>query len=363
MSEILEYKCPSCGGAIAFDSTLQKMKCPFCETEFEVETLKSYDEVLKKPATDNLHWKPYGADSGSGDWRQGEQQGLYTYSCTSCGAEIVGDETLAATSCPYCQNPVVMQRQFAGSLRPDAVIPFKLDKDAAKAALRAHFKGKWLLPKAFKTEAKLDELKGVYVPFWLFDCDADASVRYKATRTSTWSDSRNIYTKTDFFLVLREGAVGFVRVPVDGSQKADDAYMEALEPYDYGQLVDFQTAYLAGYLADKYDVDADQSAVRAGERVKNSVVEVFASTVQGYATVLPENTSVHLTQGNVSYVLLPVWMLNTRYRDKLYAFAMNGQTGKLVGNLPLDRGKFWGFFAGIFAAVAAIGTALVLLLY
>ena len=130
MQTLQEYKCPCCGGAIAFDSTLQKMKCPFCDTEFEMEALASYDAELQSEKNDDMEWET----AAGGDWQEGETDGLRSYVCKSCGGEIVGDANLAATACPFCGNPVVMMGQFSGALKPDLVIPFKLDKKAAKAA-------------------------------------------------------------------------------------------------------------------------------------------------------------------------------------------------------------------------------------
>lgn len=334
-----EYKCPCCGGAIAFDAGLQKMKCPFCDTEFEVEALKGYDEDLKQEGADSLDWH---TDAGS-QWTEDEANALRSYICHSCGGEIIADENTAATECPYCGNPVVMTEQLKGNLKPDYIIPFKLDKAAAKEGLKKHLLKKFFLPRVFKDENHLDEVKGVYVPFWLFDADADADIRYRATRVSTWSDANYNYTRTSFYSIYRSGALGFEHVPVDGSTVMPDDLMESIEPFDFSQAVDFQTAYLAGYLADKYDVDADQSVERANTRVKQSTEDAFRDTVIGYATVNTEAASIRLKNGSAKYALYPVWLLNTTFRDQKYTFAMNGQTGKFVGNLPTDTGKFWKF--------------------
>ncbi len=353
MAELQEYKCPCCGGGIEFDSDIQKMKCPYCDTEFEMEALAAYDEDLKADRDDDMSWET----AAGSDWQEGEADGLRIYVCESCGGEIVGDETLAATACPFCDNPVVMKGQFAGDLKPDYVIPFKLDKEAAKAALRKHYEGKRLLPKVFKKENHIDEIKGIYVPFWLFDTDADANLRYKATRVRTWSDSNYYYTETSFFSVRRAGTIGFERVPVDGSVKMDDALMESLEPFNFKDAVDFQTAYLSGYLADRYDVDSEKSIERANVRIKKSTENTFASTVQGYATIVPEATNIQLKNGKAKYALYPVWLLNTKWRGNQYVFAMNGQTGKMAGNLPMDKGVFrrwlFGLWGGVSAAVLA----------
>ncbi len=333
MPTLQEYKCPCCGGAIAFDSTLQKMKCPFCDTEFDMETLADYDQALQADQGDRMEWET----SAGQEWSDGEADGLRTYVCKSCGGEIVGDANTAATSCPFCGNPVVMMGQFSGALKPDLVIPFKLDKKAAKAGLQKHLSGKRLLPRVFRSQNHIDEIKGVYVPFWLFDAEADAQIRYQATRVRSWSDSDYDYTETSHYLVHRGGSVAFDHVPVDGSTKMADDLMESIEPYDFSDAVDFKTAYLAGYLADKYDVDAQQSVERANARVKRSTEEAFAATVQGYATVTAESSSIRLRNGRAKYALYPVWLLNTTWQGKQYTFAMNGQTGKFVGDLPVDK--------------------------
>ena len=357
MAVLQEYKCPCCGGAIAFDAGLQKMKCPYCDTEFEMETLSAYDSELSKETADEMEWESTAADA----WQ--EEDGIRSYVCKSCGGEIVGDNNTAATSCPFCGNPVVMMEQFSGSLKPDRVIPFKLDKKAAISALKEHYKGKKLLPKVFKEENHLHEIQGIYVPVWLFDAEAEADVRFKATQVRAWSDSRYDYTQTSYFALSRSGQLAFSCIPVDGSTKMDDAMMESIEPYDFSQAVDFQTAYLAGYFADKYDVTAEDSIQRANERIKRSTEEAFASTAKGYTSVTPEFSSVRLQKGQTRYALYPVWLLNTKWNGKLYTFAMNGQTGKMVGDLPMDKAAYIKWFAGIMAGVSAAAFALSYLLW
>lgn len=359
MSDLQEYKCPCCGGAIEFNSEIQKMKCPFCDTEFEMDVLKSFDEDLKSDTTDDMSW-----DSTAGsEWGNGETDGLRSYVCKSCGGEIVGDENTAATACPYCGNPIVMMGQFSGALKPDYVIPFKLDKKAAMDKLNKHFQGKKLLPKVFKEAYHIQEVKGVYVPYWLFDTDASARMRFKATKVSTWSDSRYDYTRTDYYSVVRGGSLGFEHVPVDGSSKMDDTLMESLEPYDFKDAVSFQTAYLAGYVADKYDVDAQASIERANARVKNSTEAAMRSTVDGYSSIETESSSIRLQNGTAKYALYPVWLLNTTWNGNQYVFAMNGQTGKFVGDLPMDKSLATKYFFKATGIVAAIAFAVQLLIW
>ena len=155
MAELHEFKCPCCDGALSFDSRSQKMECPYCGTEFDVATIQSYNEELNSQRPDEMNWNV----SNGGAWQEGETEGLRVYTCNSCGGEVVGDETTGATSCPFCGNPVVMTGQFAGNMKPDYVIPFKLDKKAAMAALKNHYSGKRLLPKIFKEQNHIEEIK------------------------------------------------------------------------------------------------------------------------------------------------------------------------------------------------------------
>ena len=367
----MEYKCPACGGALEFDPAIQKMKCPYCDSVYSMEELAGKDEQLNTAAgavqtgpdgepmnpedavplpEDQLNWN---TDAGS-EWDSGETAGMKVYVCNSCGGEIVGDESMAATSCPFCGNPVVVMGNFTGALKPDLVIPFKLDKKAAKDALRMHAKSKKMAPKLFSDEQHLDEIKGIYVPYWLFDSSADVKLRFRATRSRAWSDRNYNYVETEEYLVDRGGSMSFEAVPADGSSKMDDTLMESIEPFDVSEAVPFQTAYLAGYLADKYDVTAEQSVDRANERIRKTAEMTFAEQVHGYETVILDSSSIQLRDSRVRYALYPVWLLNTSWKGGKYTFAMNAQTGKFVGDLPVDKGAYWKYlllYGGIFAVV------------
>ena len=344
-------KCPCCGGSIEWNSTAQSLKCPYCDTEFDLETIQGYNQDLSLDVPDDMSWNP---EPGN-EWSPEEAAKVQLFVCQSCGGEILGDKSMAATSCPYCGNAVVVPSQFRGDLRPDFVIPFKKSKEEAKAAYMEHLRGKKFLPKVFSDENHIDEIKGIYVPFWLFDAKAEASARYKATRTRVWQDREYNYTETSFYSVARAGSLDFDHVAIDGSSKMPDDMMESIEPFDFDEAMDFNTAYLAGYLADRYDVTADESIDRANYRIKETTEQEFRKTVQGYETVTPEYTSVRLRDSRASYALYPVWILNTTWQGERYTFAMNGQTGKFVGDLPLDKGAYARSFV-----LTAVGTAVVI---
>ena len=161
-------------------------------------------------------------------------------------------------------------------------------------------------------------------------------------------------TDTQHYLVRRAGSVTFKKIPVDASSKMPDENMDSIEPFDYQALKPFSNAYLPGFLADQYDVSVEQSASRADTRCKASCESALRSTVTGYTTCTPETQTVRIRRGQVQYALLPVWMLHTKWKGKDYLFSMNGQTGKLTGDLPVSWGRFWAYFAGIAGGLAAV---------
>ncbi len=376
-SQITNYKCPACTGPLHFVGASGKLECDFCGGKYdvaEIESLYADKEAKAVEATEKANekaeqnrqkmadmeaegWDTSGLNS---DWGA-EADGMKAYNCPSCGAELICDASTAATSCPYCGNPAVVPGQFSGALKPDYVIPFKLSKEDAVAALKKHYKGKPLLPKAFTNGNHIQEIQGVYVPFWMFDGMAEGSVDYEGQKIRFYETSTEKVTATEHYEVRRGGSIAFEKVPVDASSKMPDDHMDSIEPYDYADLKPFSTAYLPGFLADKYDVSVENSRDRADTRCAASLEMALRRTASEYDTCLPLNQSIRLKRGKVHYALLPVWMLHTKWNGKDFLFAMNGQTGKLVGDLPTDMGKFWGIFAGIAASISAVMTLFIML--
>lgn len=362
-SQISNYQCPACTGPLRFDGASGRLVCDYCGSSFSVQEIEAlyrekdeaaagaYAQAQQQPAENEQQWA-----AAQTDWSA--EQGLCVYNCPSCGAELVCDQTTAATSCPYCGNPSIVPGQLASLLKPDCVIPFKLSKEDAKAALKKYYHGKKLLPRAFSDNNHIEEIQGVYVPFWLFDGAVDADLSFRATRVATARHGDTITTTTDHFRVRRAGTVAFSKIPVDASSKMPDAHMDAIEPFDYRELKPFSNAYLPGFLANKYDVDAQSCYKRADERAANTAVDLLSQSVSGYSTCVPDGQNIRLRRGRAHYALLPVWMLSTRWNGKNYLFAMNGQTGKLIGDLPVSSGKALAWFAGIALPLMALMTLL-----
>ena len=345
MPVLQEYKCPQCGGDVEFNPGVQRMKCPWCDTEFDPEAM---DEMSREEnGCDQMDWEEAPSDT----WQEGEAE---AFVCQSCGGEIITDSTTSATVCPWCSGPVIMKGNVSGALKPDSVIPFKLTREDAKEALKKHISSKKLVPKVFLSKNRIEEIRGVYVPFWIFDADASGSASYRTTTTRMWIRGEWRITETCHYSVRRGGDMSFRAIPVDGSSKLANDITESIEPFDLNEAKPFSTAYLSGFLADKYDVEADSCIPRVNDRVKKSMEDALRSTVIGYSSVIPEHSSVRLSNTRVKYALFPVWLLNTRWQDKTYTFAMNAQTGRFVGDLPLDKKAWWKWFLGVSLSSSAV---------
>lgn len=355
---VIEYKCPCCNAGLVFGDETQKLTCEYCDNTFDIDTVRAFNENLDGYTQEDFSWE----ELPNREWSDAEQQSMRLFECPSCGGEIITDENTAATFCPYCDNPTILPGRLNGGLKPDAVIPFRTGKEDAQAAFLRLCKGKPLLPKEFTTSQRVEKITGIYVPFWLYDCDAAFEGSYKATRIHRWSDSRYNYVKTDHFLLRRGADASFTGIPMDGSQKMDDTFMESIEPYDYSQLTDFDTAYLSGYLADKYDVPSENGKDRIQQRVDRSISGQMQASLLGYATVLPTARNLKINHSKARYVLLPVWLLNTRYQDKIYTFAMNGQTGKMTGSFPICPKRSAAWFSGICAGVTLLAALVQIML-
>ncbi len=376
-TQITNYKCPACTGPLHFVGESGRLECDYCGSTYDIAQIeamyakddaKAEEAMAAQAEKDGAASADAAAEAGwdyssvGSDWGA-DSQSMIAYNCPSCGAELICEETTAATCCPYCGNPAIVPGKLGGNaLKPDYIIPFKLDKQAAIAALKKHYQGKKLLPKSFTESNHLEEIKAIYVPFWLFDGQGDGDISYHATRSFSAQEGDYLVTTTEHYNVRRVGNVSFERIPVDASSKMPDDYMDSIEPFDYSELQPFSTAYLPGFLADKYDVLAEDCAVRADQRATQTTIDALSDTVSGYESCTPTSSEIQLRRGQVKYALCPVWMLNTKWNGKDYMFAMNGQTGKMVGDLPVSKGKFWGWFGGVWVLSAAVIALIMLFL-
>ncbi len=328
MSQVMTFKCPSCGGYLVFDPGKQKFQCPYCGGE--------YDEgELKEPS----HQRKQTAEKA----RQTEKSasaGMRSYHCSMCGAEIVTDATTAATRCYYCHSPVVLNDRLSDEFSPDGVIPFKLDKKAAEAQFKAFIKKKKFVKRDFFSQAQMEDFSGVYYPYWSCDIAGEGSFDGEGTRVSVTNTPRETVTVTRYFSVHREGRLSFRQMIRKALNKADRQLSDGIHPYVFEDVKPYEAGYLSGFLAEKRDVpreDAESSLVQEAnsyaERMFTSVDNNF-NTLHGHASFTPD-------QVKMKYLLLPAWVLTYKHHadGETYYYMMNGQTGRVCGKLPLNKVK------------------------
>ncbi len=344
MANVTEQKCASCGAPLQFDPESGKLVCRNCGSvqdipeEFKTQevSLEGLDfAALQEQATDE------------------HAESVPIYNCVSCGAEIIAPAEQFATTCPYCGNNVVLTDKVSGKLRPDGVVPFHIDAKQLPGAVNDFYKGKVLLPKNFFSESTMGKVTGVYVPFWIFNGNVDGLMRFRGERSSTHRQGDYVITKTDYYQLTRNVDLGFKDVPVDASGRVADSLADSLEPFDIADSRPFDMRYLAGFTADRFDQEKDDVAQRAVDRMTTSAERAVRGTVSGYSNVTRTGGSLtaHLS---ARYMLLPMYLFSILYEGKNYSFAVNGQTGKVVGELPISKSLSRRYFLVRFGAAAAV---------
>ena len=361
--EVFSTKCPTCNAKIPFDPKTQKWVCDYCGGSFTAEQIKSFEEAAKANQ-DTEENKEYANATHNYDVEiknqatEDESSGEYNddldlYTCNNCGAQIVADKNTSATFCVYCGGYTLIKDRLTGHFKPQYIIPFQTTKEDAKEEYIKYIKSRTFVPNKFKSAENIEKITGVYIPFWTYDADIRIKKTGTGTKVRTWISGNYEYTEYSDYQFVRDLIESFDDVPVDGSEKFNDDLMDSIEPFDYTKKQPFDPRYLSGFLAEKYDVDKNKAYVRAQLRMVNTTNKAVDTSIS-YSSFNVASSDVSEDKGEVLYWLLPVWMLNTKYNDKMYQFAMNGESKKVVGNFPIDNKKVFKMTAAIFAIVFAI---------
>ena len=337
------YKCPNCFMGLRFDAATGKLVCDYCDSTFTVEEVEQA-EKMKQTSDEKAEYIEKGDEMVAAEEMTAEDEmAVYTQVCPNCGATIMGDKETAATFCSFCGNPTLNEAVFSKEKKPSRVIPFKQTTEQAQKAYKDWASKGFLTPKDFCSTSTIEKVTGIYVPFWLYDCDARCDYYAEATKVSTRKVAKQNTIETieitEHYDVHRLVECTYNKVPVDASEKMDDAIMDLLEPYDYKGLVDFKMPYLSGFFAEKYGYEAEELKGRVSDRISSYVEQAARDTITGYDGVSKKDSRQMADWKGVEYVMLPVWLLNYKYKGEDYTFAMNGQTGRIVGKRPIDQGK------------------------
>ncbi len=360
---VVQYKCPNCGADMAFDSSTGMLHCDSCGRNDKIDEMPKQDEKENNTADNSTNRTFFEEDSveEEEDPHLFDENEVNQYHCKNCGAVLITDKDTTATTCSFCGAGVVLGDRLTGSLAPAKVIPFSINKQQAQESFRAWCKKGLLTPKGFMTADRIKSITGLYVPFWLYDLNGRGEADANCTTVRTYPSGEYIYTETRHFHVYRQVNLNYLKVPVDASEKMNDDLMDKLEPYHYDNLKEFNMPYLAGYIAEKYNYDSKELFPRIQSRIDDYVNNYISSTITGYASTIYNRKNINIRQKHADYVLLPVWMVCYDYKKSEHTFAMNGQTGKIVGKPPLSMGKIAAWFAGISSVSFLIIQLIVLL--
>ena len=243
---VVSYKCPGCGAAMEYDGQSGQLACSYCGTHLSVQEYEAMQQETGTTTAETQEEEPLGEDTYT-SMPEGEEETvqMQMYRCPSCGAELMTDQHTAALICSYCGNPGLIADRMTGVRRPKAVLPFRITREQAIERFMKWTKHGLLTPSDFTSQNTLEKITGMYVPYWLYDYHVNVAMRAKATISRTTRRGDTEYTYTDHFSVYRSVDTDFERIPVDASDRMDDRVMESLEPYNYGEMKEFDMGYLS----------------------------------------------------------------------------------------------------------------------
>lgn len=339
----ITYKCPNCDGGLVFDPESGTYACEYCFSKF------SQDELVADSQSAETAQSVEETDSKE---PQAAENGAVVYRCPSCGAEIITDATTAATFCFYCHNPIVLAGKLEGEYLPDGIIPFKITKDEAIERFHEWIQKKKFIPKGFYSKNQIEKMSGVYFPYWLYGCETDSYMNGTAKDIRIWRVGDIEYTETKIFAVKRAGKVTFRHLPKTALQKAQNAMLKGIFPYEFGSMEKFHMGFLSGFQAEKRDIEKNSLTEEIRQEIQKYAQKRMRDTITGHNSFSIESQNNTIAEEVFKYTLLPVWVLTYREKgNQVYYFAMNGQTGEIVGKLPVDQKKLFGLAAVIFVAV------------
>lgn len=326
-----KYECKTCGAELKWNATAGALQCDYCGSTFSPE---EFDDATTTDAvndTSSVMDTTYTSHE--------VEDGQLIYKCNECGAEVVALETTMATECPYCGRPISITSAHKGEFRPEKVLPYKVEKEQAIENLKKYLSKAILAPEKFRASTFIDQIKGLYIPFYLHNFSLKSYGSYECEQISSKLSGDDKVETHQVFNVQLRGMTDFERIPVDGSTAIDDSIMYALEPFEFENLKDYNPAYMAGYYADQPDETVDSTKERAFSRGKSAVEEKFLERLKKYDSVKRASISHSSSAHSAEYAMLPIWRLNVSFKNRIYQYTINGQTGEVSGKIPISIPK------------------------
>lgn len=367
MEEFVSVTCPHCGGKLRFDDKKQLVICESCGTSFAPYRLLQYDNELSDE------------DVTFGVGETTERDHLVLNTCSSCGAEVMLLDTVAASTCPYCGNNILVKRSLTGDFRPKYVIPFKHNIEDATIELNQLLSHRHYLSKKFKETIKNAKLVGTYVPYFIYGGDVACKMSFIMSYTNQSEVGMALVADIAIFSIFaaiglgaEEGLVSpgeiqkedslvtlgarmsFAHLGIDALDELDDNIALRLEPFDNKEVRPFNSSYLSGYVAKRYDSNLEEVENRARKVFEKAMEKELNKVYFEISNKTLKVKDVKLARINANYALYPVYIANYKWEDKEYQLAINGQTGKIAIDLPVSKPKVCLYFAIAFTTIAFI---------
>ena len=345
--EETDKKCPQCGGVMTFHPDTGNMKCPYCD--YEEEIVSNTDEEVCSAAELDFYQAEHTANKNWGVETK-------TVLCEACGAQSIYDALQTSGVCPFCGSNQVMEAQEEDTIAPGGVVPFQISDDQAAQFFHQWIKRKWFCPKLAKESAKPKSFKGIYLPYWTFDTQTSATYHGQYGTRHVKRNSKG-ETKVEIRWHSTSGSLTkfFDDELVLASQNHDAHILHGIEPFNTADNKAYKPEYVAGFVAERYSVGLTDAWERAKRSIHSKLENLAADHIRNrHATMHVRGVSVKASFDDITYkyLLLPIWVSNFKYKNKVYQFMVNGQTGKVSGRIPISPVKV------AFTVVAAIIIAL-----
>lgn len=329
MDSSLVTTCPQCGGTMSFNPVHDNLKCEYCQYEKEIET---EDFKLQEYSFEDALTKGY---------RTWNEDDIKTFQCKNCGAEIIVSPENQAQFCNYCGSSHIIQMQNEDTIPPHYLIPFKVDGKSAASGFKNWIKKKWFAPRDLKTTLKNDKLMGTYIPHWTYDSEtksfytAQRGDHYYVTRMRVVNGKSQPYQErhTRWTPVRGNYQHFFDDVLIKASNKVDERLLKKIQPFDFSLLTPYKPEYLSGFYAERYSIGLEtgwsDGKVEIDHRLQGFITNKIGGDTVRYLDVKTDYDAI-----TYKHILLPVWLSSFTYKDKVYQFMINGQTGEVQGEYP-----------------------------
>ena len=353
VSALNKHACPACGAQAEWNPSTQKLVCPFCGTESPYVIDRDLGQVAEKDLAAALRAMPAA--------EQAWQATRRSVQCQSCRAVMVYESARVGQNCEFCGSPaLVAYDEIKSPIRPEGVLPFRIDRNRVRDDIRGWWRSKWFAPGRLAKAALVDTVRSLYIPYWTFDasahCPWDAEAGYYYSVTVEGRDGKGNRVVRQERRTRWEAASGVVDhafddEPVPGTQGLPIALLREVEPFPTQELVPYDTAFLSGHIVEHYQVVLTEASNQSQQQMHQALEQLCAAQIPGdtHRNLVIQPT---FSSQTFKHILVPIWLLTYVFRSQSYQVLVNGSTGRIAGKYPLSAWKI--FFVALLVLIGVV---------